>query len=57
MNYKADPAQPLNINTLHNVHVVEELLQLNIYSNTEIIANSHRIEELTYDFFLEAVMS
>ena len=37
----AEPAQPLNINTLHNVHVVEELIQLTIKSNAEIIANSH----------------
>ena len=37
----AEPAQPLNINTLHNVYVVEELIQLTIESNTEIIANSY----------------
>ena len=40
-NDMAEPAQPLNINTLYNVYVVEELLQLTIESNVEIIANSH----------------
>ena len=35
-NYMAEPAQPLDINTLHNVHVVEELIQLTIESNAEI---------------------
>ena len=37
----AEPAQLLDFNTLHNVHVVEELIQLIIESNAEIIANSH----------------
>ena len=52
-NDMAEPAQPLNINTLHNVHVVEELIQLTIESNAEIIANSHWTEDLTWDFSLE----
>ena len=43
----AEPAQPLDNNTLHNVHVVEELIQLTIESNEEIIANSHWTEDLT----------
>ena len=44
----AEPAQLLDINTLHNVHVVEELIvQLTIESNAEIIANSHWTEDLT----------
>ena len=43
----AEPAQPLDINTLHNVHVVEELIELTIKSNAEIIANSHWTEDLT----------
>ena len=42
----AEPAQPLNINTLHNVYVVEKLIQLIIESNAEIIANSHWTEAL-----------
>ena len=33
----AEPRQPLNINTLHNINVVEELIQLTIESNAEII--------------------
>ena len=40
----AEPAQPLDINTLNNVHVVEELLHK---SDAEIIANSHWTEDLT----------
>ena len=47
MNDMAEPAQPLNINTLHNIYVVEELIQLTIESNAEIIANSHWTEDLT----------
>ena len=31
----------LDINTLHNVRLVEELVQLTIMSDTEIITNSH----------------
>ena len=42
----AEPAQPLNINTLHNEYVVEELIQLTIESNAEIIANLHWTEDL-----------
>ena len=34
--------------TLHNVHVVEELMQLSLGSDKEIIANSHWTEDLTY---------
>ena len=46
-NDMARPAQPLDINTLHNVHVVEELIQLTTVSNAEIIANSHWTEDIT----------
>ena len=49
----AEPAQPLDINTLHNVHVVEQLIQVTIESNAEIIANSQWTEDLTKDFSLE----
>ena len=37
-NDKAERVQPLDINTLHNVYVIEELT---IVSNAEIIANLH----------------
>ena len=40
-NDMVESAQPLDINALHNVHVVEELIQLTIGPNAEIIANSH----------------
>ena len=53
MNDINEPAQPLNISTLQNVYVVEELMQLTIESNAEIIANSHWTEDLTQDFSLE----
>ena len=39
-------------NTLHNVYVVEELIQLTIESNAEIIVNSHWTEDPTWDFYL-----
>ena len=42
-----EPVQPLDINTLHNIYVVEELIQLRTESNAEIIANSHWTEDLT----------
>ena len=42
----AKPSQPLNINTLQNVYVVEELIQLTIELNVEIIANSIWTEDL-----------
>ena len=47
MNDLAEPAQQLYINTLHNVYVVEQLIQLTIESNAEIIANSHWTEDPT----------
>ena len=37
-NDMAEPAQPLDINTLHNVHDVEEFIQLIVGSDVE---NSH----------------
>ena len=43
----AEPAQPLDVNTLHNVYVVEEVIQLTVVSDMEIIANSHWTEDLT----------
>ena len=44
----AEPAHPLDVNTLHNVHVVKELLQLTNGSNAEIIAILHYTEDLIY---------
>ena len=40
-NDMAEPAQPLDINMLHNVQAVEELIQLTVISKSEIIDNSH----------------
>ena len=39
-NHMAEPAKPLDINGLSNVHVIEELIQLPVGSDTAIIANS-----------------
>ena len=36
-----EPAQLLDINTPHNVYVVEELIPLTIASDAEISPNSH----------------
>ena len=49
----AEPAPPLDINALHNVHVVKELIQLAVIFDAEIIANSHWTKDLTYYFCLE----
>ena len=49
----AETMQPLDINTLHNVNVVEELIQLIVKSDAEVIANSHWSKDLAKDFFLE----
>ena len=35
------------VNTLHNDHVVKELIQLTVGLDAEIIANSHWTEDLT----------
>ena len=40
-NDMVEPVQPLDINTLHNVQVVEELIQLVAITNAKIIANLH----------------
>ena len=47
----AQPAQPMDINTLHNVQVVEKLIQFTIGANAKIIANSYWTENLMEDFF------
>ena len=40
-NDMAELAQPLDINTLHNVYVVEELIQLTIESNADNTSYPH----------------
>ena len=42
-----ETVQPLDITTLHNVYVVEELTQLTIESDAEIIAKFHWTEGIT----------
>ena len=41
-----EPAQPLDINTLYNVKVVEEFIQLIVRPDVEIIANQHWTKHL-----------
>ena len=36
-----EPVEPLAINTLSNVHVIEELIRLPVGSDTVIIVNSY----------------
>ena len=43
----ADPVQPLTVNTLQNVCVVEELIQLSFASDAEIIGNWYWTDDLT----------
>ena len=49
----AEPAQPLDINTLHNVHIVGDLIQVIVELNVETIAKSHWTDGPTYDFYLK----
>ena len=49
----AEPAQPLAINTLYNVYVVEELIQFTVESDAEFIANSHWTKDVTKEFSLK----
>ena len=48
-----EPLQPLDINTLPNVYVVVELIQLTVGSVAVIISNSRWNEDLKQDFSLE----
>ena len=52
-NDLVEPAQPLNINTLHNVYVVERHIQLTFESNAQLNATSHCNEDLMYEFSRE----
>ena len=44
---KVITTQQLDINAMHNVQAVKELIQLTVISNAEIIANPHWTEDLT----------
>ena len=37
----AEPAKPLVINTLSNVYIIEELIQLPVGTDTVVITNSY----------------
>ena len=52
-NGVAEPAEALVINKLSNVHVIEELIQLPIGSDTVVIANSYWTKNLAQHFSLE----
>ena len=43
-----EPAQSLDISTLHNVYVVNSLIQLTVESDAEITAKSLWTEDLTF---------
>ena len=45
--------EPLDINTLSNDHVIEELLQLPVGWNTVVIANSYWTKNFAQHFCLE----
>ena len=40
-NDMAEPTEPLDTNTLSNVHIIEDLIQLPVGSDTVVIANSY----------------
>ena len=52
-NDMSEPAESLVINTLRNVHAIEELIQLSIGSDTVVIANSYWNKNLAQHFSLE----
>ena len=49
----SNDVEPLVINTLSNVHVIEELIQLPVGSDTVVIANSYWTENLAQHFSQE----
>ena len=52
-NDMAETAEPQVINTLSNVHVIEELIQLPVDMDTVVIANSYWTKNLAQHFSLE----
>ena len=50
---QAKTAEPMDINTLSRVHVIEELIQLPVGSHTIVIANSYWTKNLAQHFSLE----
>ena len=52
-NDMAEPAEPLVINTLINLHVIEKLMQFPVGTDTVVIANSYWTKNLAQLFSLE----
>ena len=52
-NDMAEPAEPMDINTLSNIHVIAELIQLPVGSDTVDIGNSYWTKNLAQQFSLE----
>ena len=48
----AEPAEGLDINALSNVHVIEELIQLPVCSDTVVITISYGTKNLAQHFSL-----
>ena len=48
-----EPAEPMVINTLSNIHVIEELIQLPVGSETVVMANSYWTKNYAQHFSLE----
>ena len=49
----AEPVEPLDINTVSNVLVIEELILRPIGSDTVVVANSYWTKNLAQHFSLE----
>ena len=47
-NYMIEPTQPLDVNTLQNIHLDEELIRLPVVLDAEIIVNSHTNKDLKW---------
>ena len=52
-NDMAEPAELLVINTLSNIHVIEELKQRPVGTDTVVIANSYWTKNLAQHFYPE----
>ena len=52
-NDMTEPPEPLDINTLSNVHVIEELIQHPVGWDTVVIPNSYCTKNLAQYFSLE----
>ena len=56
-NDMVNPTQPLDVNTLHNIHVAEEFIQLTVGLDAEIIATSKILRKTLLSNIIKAAAS